>query len=146
MLNNLDKLLTGELLKILCDMGHGDSIVIADANFPADTYSKRLVRLPGTNASQVIGAIKSIFPLDVDYSVYPVSVMDLTDDDKKKGLSEPVAWLDVKKILSDKYPNLEFGKIERFKFYECAKNAYAVISTGEERIYGNFILIKGCVL
>ena len=146
MLNNISKLLTGDLLKILCDMGHGDSIVIADANFPADTCYKRLIRLPGLNASQVIGAIKELFPLDVAYSDYAVSVMDLTDGDKKKGLKEPEAWSDIKNLLKDQYPGLELGKIERFDFYEQAKNAYAVIATGEERIYGNFILVKGCVL
>lgn len=146
MLNNVSKLLTGDILKILCDMGHGDSIVIADANFPADTCSKRLVRLPGINASQVIDAIKNLFPLDVNYSDFPVSVMDLTDADKKKGMKEPVAWTEVKNILKEQYPSLELGKVERFDFYERAKNAYAVIATGEERIYGNFILVKGCVL
>ena len=146
MLNNISKLLTGDILKILCDMGHGDSIVIADANFPADTCAKRLIRLPAVNASQVISAIKELFPLDVAYSDYAVSVMDLTDGDKKKGLPEPEAWTDVKNVLKDQYPQLELGKIERFDFYEKAKNAYAVIATGEERIYGNFILVKGCVL
>lgn len=146
MLNNISKLLTGDILKILCDMGHGDSIVIADANFPADTCAKRLIRLPAVNASEVIGAIKELFPLDVAYSKYAVSVMDLTDGDKKKGLPEPEAWTDVKNVLSDKYPELQLGKIERFDFYEQAKKAYAVIATGEERIYGNFILVKGCVL
>ena len=146
MLSNVSKLLTGDILKILCDMGHGDSIVIADANFPADTCAKRLIRLPGVNASQVIEAIKELFPLDVAYSDYAVSVMDLTDGDKKKGLPEPEAWADVKKVLSSHYPNLQLGKIERFDFYEQAKKAYAVIATGEERIYGNFILVKGCVL
>lgn len=146
MLNNISKLLTGDILKILCDMGHGDSIVIADANFPADTCAKRLIRLPAVNASQVIKAIKDLFPLDVAYSEHAVSVMDLTDSDKKRGLPEPEAWTDVKNLLNDQYPNLELGKIERFDFYEQAKNAYAVIATGEERIYGNFILVKGCVL
>lgn len=146
MLNKISKLLTGDILKILCDMGHGDSIVIADANFPADTCAKRLIRLPAVDASQVIGAIKDLFPLDVAYSDYAVSVMDLTEGDKKKGLPEPEAWAEVKNLLKDQYPELKLGKIERFDFYEQAKKAYAVIATGEERIYGNFILVKGCVL
>ena len=84
--------------------------------------------------------------IEIPVSDYAVSVMDLTDGDKKKGLPEPEAWADVKKVLSSHYPNLQLGKIERFDFYEQAKKAYAVIATGEERIYGNFILVKGCVL
>ncbi len=64
MLKGISNLLTGDILKILCDMGHGDEIVIADANFPADTVAKRLIRMPGVDGGQLLEAILPLFPLD----------------------------------------------------------------------------------
>lgn len=138
MLKGIDKLLSGDLLKVLCDMGHGDEIVIADANFPAETCARRLIRLPGTDGSSATRAILTVFPLDT-YSV-PALVMDLTDGDKGKGMPEPMIWRDYERMCG------KLEKIERFMFYQRAKNAYAVIQTGEERQYGNLILVKGIVL
>lgn len=139
MLKNVDKLLTGDLLKILCDMGHGDELVIADANFPAETCAQRLIRLPGINGMRAAEAILSVFPLDTYSS--PAFVMDLTEGDKAKGMPEPEIWAKYHDAVV-----VEPKKIERFEFYERAKKAYAVIQTGEERQYGNLILVKGVVL
>ena len=140
MLKGIDKLLTGELLKALCDMGHGDELVIADANFPAETVAKRLIRVPGVDGVRVAEAVLSVFPLDT-YVDNPACVMDLTDGDKAKGMPEPVIWRDYARVTGE-----ELGLIERFEFYERAKNAYLVIQTGEERQYGNLLLTKGVVL
>ncbi len=139
MLTNIAKILTGDILKFLCDMGHGDELVIADANFPAETYAKRLVRLPGIDGVRAAQAIMTVFPLDT-YTDDPAIVMDLTKSDKDKGMERPAIW--------DSYQN-EVGhliELERFAFYERAKKAYCVIQTGEERQYGNLILVKGVVL
>lgn len=138
MLNSIDKLLTGDLLKVLCDMGHGDEIVIADANFPADTLAKRLIRLPGMDGVRVAQAILSVFPMDT-YS-HPAYIMDLTEGDRAKGMPEPVIWAEYEKLCGS------LGKIERYEFYERSKKAYCVVQTGEERLYGNLILVKGVVL
>lgn len=146
MLNGINKLLTGDMLKVLCDMGHGDELVIADANFPAETVAKRLIRCPGVNSSQMLEAIKDVFPVDVSYSEDAAKVMDLTDSDKDKGMDTPVAWQEYIKVLQEEYPEIILTKVERFAFYEKAKNAYVVIQTGEERQYGNLILTKGVVL
>lgn len=146
MLNGMSKILTGDLLKLLCDMGHGDEIIIADANFPADSIGKRLIRLPGIDVSAVLEAIKPIFPVDVKYSEHAAAVMDMTDSDKAAGMEAPETWSDFEGILKTEYPELKMGKLERYEFYERAKGAYAVIQTGEERIYGNLLLIKGVVL
>lgn len=146
MLNSISKILTGDLLKLLCDMGHGDEIIIADANFPADSIAKRLIRLPGLDVSTVLEAIKPIFPVDVKYSEYPAVVMDMTETDKSSGMKEPQTWSDFEGILKTVYPEIKLGRLERYEFYERAKDAYAVIQTGEERIYGNLLLIKGVVL
>ena len=140
MLKGIDKLLTGEMLKALCDMGHGDELVIADANFPAETVAKRLIRVPGVDGVRVAEAVLSVFPLDT-YVDNPACVMDLTDGDKAKGMPEPVIWRDYARVTGE-----ELGLIERFEFYERAKNAYLVIQTGEERQYGNLLLTKGVVL
>ena len=138
MLKNIDKLLTGDLLKILCDMGHGDELVIADANFPAETCSQRLVRLPGIDGVSALRSILTVFPLDTYSS--PALIMDLTDGDKAKGMPEPVIWPEYERLCG------KLEKMERFSFYERAKKAHAVIQTGEERQYGNLILVKGVVL
>ncbi len=138
MLKNIDKLLTGDLLKILCDMGHGDELVIADANFPAETCAQRLVRLPGIDGVSALCSILTVFPLDTYSS--PAFIMDLTDGDKAKGMPEPVIWPEYEGLCG------KLEKMERHAFYERAKRAYAVIQTGEERQYGNLILVKGVVL
>ena len=138
MLKGIDRLLTGDLLNILCDMGHGDELVIADANFPAEALASRLIRIPGIDGVRAASAILSVLPL-YTYSD-PAYIMDLADDDKAKGMPEPAIWTD--------YENLTGGveKLERFAFYERAKKAYCGIQTGEERQYGNLILVKGVVL
>ncbi len=139
MLKGIDKCLTGDVLKILCDMGHGDEVVIADANFPAETVAKRLVRMPGVDGGELLEAVMPLFPLDT-YSEKSAYVMELTDGDKAKGMPEPEVW----QVYRDK-TGVELGRIERFAFYERAKNAYAVIQTGESRQYGNLLLVKGVV-
>lgn len=145
MLKKVSKILTGDLLKALCDMGHGDELVIADANFPAETCAKRLIRLPGLNGVSVTDAILDVFPLDT-YSD-PAVIMDLTDSDKEKGMAKPIIWDMYQTVLCEKEKRpIELTKIERYDFYERAKNAYLVIQTGEERQYGNLLLVKGVIL
>ncbi len=146
MLDGINKLLTGDMLKVLCDMGHGDTLVIADANFPAETVAKRLIRCPGVNSTQMLEAIKDIFPVDVNYSDDAAKVMELTDSDKAKGMAIPEAWKEYLHILMERYPEIGLCHVERFDFYEEAKKAYVVVQTGEERQYGNLILTKGVVL
>ena len=151
MLKGINKLLTGEMLKVLCDMGHGDVLILADANFPGESTAKeitcgKLIRCSGANVNDVLKAIVDIFPLDVAYTEEPACVMELTNGDKEKGMPTPVAWTDYSNVLRPYYPGLALGKIERFNFYEKAKKAYAIIQTGEERQYGNLLLVKGCVL
>lgn len=140
MLKGLDKLLTGDILKALCDMGHGDELVIADANFPAESVAKRLIQVPGIDGVRMAQAVMTVFPLD-SYVETPACVMDLTDSDKAKGMPEPVVWPMYAERVGTK-----LGKIERFEFYERARKAFLVIQTGEERQYGNLLLTKGVVL
>lgn len=135
MLKNINPLLTGELLAILSDMGHGDEIVITDANFPAASAARRLIRLP-VSATDTLDAVLSVFPLD-DFVDAPTAVMDAPGD-------RPDIYADFEtatRAAEGRDVGLEL--IDRFAFYDRAQQAYAVIATGERRLYANIILKKG---
>ena len=145
MLQGISKLLTGDLLKALCDMGHGDELVIADAHFPGERVARRLIRLPGISGTELLRAIAPLIPLDA-YSPAPALVMQLTDSDRAKGMPDPAIWGEYEAILREHYgEDTRVDTIERQAFYERAKTAYLVIQTGEERIYGNLLLAKGVI-
>lgn len=145
MLQGISKLLTGDLLKALCDMGHGDELVIADANFPGERVARRLIRLPGISGTELLRAIAPLIPLDA-YSPAPALVMQLTDSDRAKGMPDPAIWGEYEAILREHYgEDTRVDTIERQAFYERAQSAYLVIQTGEERIYGNLLLAKGVI-
>lgn len=142
MLKNINPLLSPELLKILCEMGHGDEIVIADANFPSANYGQRVVRADGISGCDVLNAVLSVIPLDT-YSEENLILMQLVPSDV--GKVDPVIWKEYEKIASSNDDNLRVGNMERFAFYERAKNAYCVIATGEKAIYANIIIKKGVI-
>lgn len=141
MLKGISKILSPELLKILCEMGHGDEIVIADANFPSENYGKRVVRADGVSGTKMLDAILSVFPLDT-YSEPNMILMQLMDCDK--GKINPIIWEEYKKIAK-KECHAKIGNIDRFDFYDRARDAYAVVATGEEAVYANIILKKGVI-
>ena len=129
------------MVKTLMEMGHGDEIVIADGNFPAETYGKRVVRCDGHGISELLDAIMQLFPLDT-YTDKPVMLMEVVPGDPVV----PTIWDEYKNIINKYEPeNCKIEMIERFAFYERAKTAYAVVATGEEAIYANIILKKGVV-
>ncbi|WP_128255796.1 RbsD/FucU family protein [Falsirhodobacter deserti] len=135
MLKTINPLLTGELLAILSDMGHGDELVITDANFPAAAVAQRLVRLP-VSATDVVDAVLSVLPLD-DFVPAPSAAMDAPD-------GRPAIYADFEAAMNKaEGREVELELIDRFAFYDRAKSAYAVIATGERRLYANIILKKG---
>ena len=142
MLKGIPSILTPELLKILMEMGHGDTIVIGDGNFPAASIAKNshLVRLDGHGVPEILDAILQLFPLD-PYVEAPVSLMEVVPGDP---VETPI-WDEYAKIVEKHEPGTKIGHIERFQFYEVAKKAYAVIATGEGALYANVILQKGVV-
>lgn len=142
MLKNVNPLLSPELLKILAEMGHGDEIVIADANFPSANYGKRLVRADGLSGTAILDAVLSVIPLDT-YSDPNFILMELVPDDV--GKVNPTIWKDYEEIARKHDKNLRLGNEERFSFYERAKQAYCVIATGEKAIYANIIVKKGVI-
>lgn len=141
MLKNIPKIMSPELLKILMEMGHGDEIVLADGNFPAETIGQRVVRCDGHGVTELLDAVMQFLPLDA-YTDKPVMLMEVVKGDPVV----PTIWEDYKAVINKYEPeNCKIEMIERFAFYERAKKAYAVIATGEEAIYANIILKKGVV-
>lgn len=142
MLKGIPSILSPELLKILMEMGHGDTLVIGDGNFPAASIAKnsQLVRLDGHGVPEILDAILQLFPLD-PYVEAPVSLMEVVPGDP---VETPI-WDEYAKIVEKHEPGTKIGHIERFQFYEVAKKAYAVVATGEGALYANIILQKGVV-
>lgn len=145
MLKGIPKILSPELLKVLCEMGHSDRLVIADGNFPAETMGKDaiVIRMDGHGACDVLEAILKVFPLDT-YVEKPVNLMEVMPGDN---VETPI-WDEYARIVAaeDKRGNDAIGHIERFAFYEEAKKAYAIIATGEGALYANVMLQKGVVI
>ncbi len=139
MLKGLSPLLTPDLLHVLASMGHGDELVLADANFPAVTHARRLVQLPGIDAPRVLDAVLGVLPLD-DFVEHPALTMQVVGD--AKAVPEVVQAFDA---VLRRHGASASTSIERFAFYERAAAAFAVIATGELRIYGNILLKKGVV-
>ena len=140
MLKNIPSIISPELLKILHEMGHSDEIVIGDGNFPAASNAKRLIRADGHGVPELLDAILQLFPLDT-YVDAPVMLMQVTPGDDV----DPVIWNDYRKIVDKHQNNVKFEEIERFAFYERARDAYAIVATGESALYANVILKKGVV-
>ena len=146
MLTNIDPLLTPELLHVLALMGHGDEIAVVDANFPADSVSRgtchgRPLVLAGASATQVVTAILSVMPLD-QYVDQPARTMEAPAGAE----GAPPVQREVQDAVDAAVGrHSPLGGLERFAFYEAARNSYAVVLTSERRLYGNFILKKGVV-
>lgn len=146
MLKHIPKLLSPELLKVLCEMGHGDRLVIADGNFPAESMGKNgiVIRMDGHGAADVLKAILDVFPLDT-YVEQPVTLMELMPKDVGR-IKTPI-WDEYARLVSeaDERGENAIGYRERFAFYEDAKTAYAIIATGEGALYANVMLQKGVI-
>ena len=144
MLKGIPKILSPELLKVLCEMGHSDRLVIADGNFPSESMGKnaKIIRCDGHGVPELLEAILTVFPLDT-YVETPVSLMQVMPGDN---VETPI-WDEYKEIISkyDERGEKAIGQIERFAFYDEAKTAYAIIATGESALYANIMLQKGVV-
>jgi len=139
-LKGIDPLLGPELLAILRAMGHGDEIVIADANFPADANAERLVRLDGVSAPRAAQAIVSVLPLD-DFVPHAAFRMEVSDAPQ----TVPPVCQELAQVLAAAGYDRGVEPIERHAFYARAREAYAIVATGEPRFWGNLILKKGAL-
>ena len=141
MLKDIDPLLSGELLKILDEMGHGDQLVLCDRNYPAVASGRPVIRLGDVSVLRAAQAILSVFPLD-SFVAHPLERMEVND--------EPVTTTSLQDDLlglasSIESRPLEYGIIPRIDFYERAKAVFAVVHTLEAQPYGCFILQKGVI-
>ena len=147
MLKNIPPILSPELLKVLCEMGHSDRICIGDGNFPGSSMAKAknaiFLRADGHGVPELLDAILQVIPLDT-YVDTPVMLMEKMECDKD--LVIPV-WDTYKEIVAkhDERGEKAVGNYERFEFYEQAKDCYCIIQTGETAIYANDIVQKGVV-
>lgn len=145
MLKGIPKIISPQLLKVLCEMGHGDTLVIGDGNFPAESIGKDaiVIRMDGHDVPEILDAILKLYPLDT-YVDKAVNLMEVVPGDT---VDTPI-WEVYKDIIAkyDVRGTDTIGHIERFAFYEEAKKAYAVIASGENALYANIILSKGVVV
>jgi L-fucose mutarotase len=142
MLKGIPPILSPELVKVLMEMGHGDEIVIADGNFPAASVAQRLIRLDGHGTAEVLEAVLRFFPLD-NFVPRPVALMAVVEGDP---VGEPAIWRTYKDIVQTCEPHAaDFEFLERYAFYERARQAYAVVATSEMTQYANVLLKKGLV-
>jgi L-fucose mutarotase len=144
MLKGIPKIISPELLKVLCEMGHGDRLVIADANFPSESIGKnsKVIRMDGHTATDVLKAVLQLIPLDT-YVEKPVYLMQKVPGDN---VETPI-WNEYAEIINriGGTDASHIGNIERFEFYEQAKSAYCIIATGESALYANVMLQKGVI-
>ena len=148
MLKGIDPLISPDLLKVLADMGHGDEIVIADANFTATRLSlgasghrKPLIHLPGANVQRTVEAVLSLLPLDaaVEQPVAYMQVCNTPEGYRSRQQREVVASIEA----GGHARSAQCEAIERFAFYDRVQQAFAIVVTGELQPYGNFLLKKG---
>ena len=141
MLKNLPPLLTPELLHALASMGHGDDVVLVDAHFPASRVAQlghaRLVRMPGLTATQVLDAVLQVLPLDT-FGTACGWTMEVVGDAQ----AVPPAVAESRQRLAD-HGRSDVIALERFAFYEQARQAFLIVQTGDLRTYANLLLRKG---
>jgi L-fucose mutarotase len=141
MLKGIPPLLTPDLLHALASMGHGDTLAIVDANFPAASTGRTVITIAGAGAPELLAAVLDLLPLDIGHMTAVWTMEVIGDAD---AIPEPVA--DFAAVLADHdLADIEIGHLERRAFYERAREAYAIVRTGELRPYGNILLVKGTV-
>lgn len=140
MLKRIPKLLSPELVRILMEMGHGDEIVLADANYPGHSLNPRVLRYDGIHVAELLDAILELFPLD-HYTEHQVAFMSVVEGDP----TVPIIWATYETIIAKHDAEATIQYEERYDFYTRSKQSYAIVVTGEEALYGNVILKKGVI-
>lgn len=139
MLKNIPALIGPDLLHVLHSMGYSDELVIADANFPGASLGPKLIRMEGHTATDVLDAVLTLMPLDdFEHAAFRMEVVGAPEQ------IEPI-MTDFATVLTRHEPSVALIGLERPAFYARARNAFAVVQTGETRLYGNIILKKGMI-
>ncbi|HQU10875.1 MAG TPA: RbsD/FucU domain-containing protein [Acidiphilium sp.] len=141
MLIGIDPLLTADLLHALRAMGHGDSIAVVDANFPAATCARRLIVLPGTTSGQMLQAILGVLPID-DFVAEPLRTMQVVGDPA----AVPPAVAEFRRIAAAAgIGAARIGGRDRHEFYADSRDGFAIVQTGDRRRYANILITKGVI-
>jgi L-fucose mutarotase len=141
MLKGVPTALSPELMYAIMKMGHGDELVLADGNYPADSNAQRIIRADGLSVTQVLDAVMKFLPIDTFVEEQAI-VMQPVD----KNAAEPPIWKDFRRILEmHEGRRIELTLIDRFAFYERSRKAYGIVATSETALYANIILKKGIV-
>ncbi len=140
MLKNIPDIISPELMKNLMEMGHSDTLVICDGNYPAYTMNDNVIPAYGHSVNDVLKAILEFFPLDT-YTDHPVKLMQVVEGDP----TVPVVWNDFKETIKKAGYDEEkvVTNIDRFDFYDQSKGAYLFIATTDRALYANVMLQKG---
>jgi L-fucose mutarotase len=146
LLKGIDPLLNADVLQALRAMGHGDDVVLCDTNFPADSMARstvlgRLLRIDNVSGPRAARAVLSVMPLD-SFVDEPALRMEVVGKPDELPEVQKEMQVEIDRAEGRSWP---MGRIERFAFYERAKQAYAVIVTGERRFYGCFLFKKGVI-
>lgn len=140
MLKGIPHIVGPDLLHALQSMGHGDEITIVDGNYPGAGAGPRLIRADGHSGTDLLEAILTLMPLD-DFVPDPAVVMQVVGDAEER----PPIVDAYERIVARFEPEVELASLERFAFYRRANAGYAIVQTGEQRLYGNIILKKGVI-
>lgn len=145
MLYGINPILSPEILKVMRAMGHGETIIIADANYPANSSGIKTIRLDGVSATDVLEAVLDIFPLDtfVENPLYSMQMVD--EPDKTPGIVKEFQAIANDATKKHNQDAVTIKSLERFAFYDFAATASCIIQTGETRFYGNIIIQKGVI-
>lgn len=138
MLKKIPTIMSPEAVRLMMEMGHGDTLLIADANYPATTNNPRVVRADGHKLTDLLSAVMELFPLDAVVDA-PVTLMATADG------STPPVWEEFRTIITEAGDDREFTSIERFDFYEAGAKAAGIIQSGDTALYGNILLQKGTI-
>lgn len=146
MLKSIDPALNADVLYALRAMGHGDDVIICDANFPADSVARqtvlgKLLRIDNVTAARAARAVLSVMPLD-SFVEHPALRMEIVGKPDEVPPVQAEVQAEIDKAEGRSWP---MGSIERFAFYDLARKAYCVIVTGERRFYGCFAFKKGVI-
>ena len=144
MLKGISPLISPELLFAMARMGHGDRLVLADANFPAHSVGKEavVVRQDGILIPELLTEILKLFPLD--HLTSPCHVMQVSKGDLERGVKVSI-WDVYRSIIHASGVKTDLIEYERQDFYEKSRTAFAIVLTGETAVYGNLMLTKGVI-
>ncbi|GAF38932.1 fucose operon FucU protein [Agrilactobacillus composti DSM 18527 = JCM 14202] len=145
MLKKIPKGLSPDLVKALMEMGHGDEILLADANYPAFSNNDHVIRADGIGIPDLLTDILELLPLDA-YSDYQGILMEVVPNDKAVPSGRAEIWDRYAAIIQESFPNYHLENLERQAFYEYSHRCFAIVQTGELALYGNLILKKGVVV